>query len=156
MPISRRSSLTSTPGAKMSLPSYSTFPVIFTSGTRSFMRFKVFKKVDLPQPEGPIKAVMAFSLMPISMFFSAWVFPYQRQRSLTVIMSFIGNLLLYREISRFLFENQFLAPENQPAFFFLKYLPAKSASRLIISVIIIRMAAMAKAVSKSPCSLAYT
>ena len=27
------------------------------------MRFRVFRKVDLPQPEGPMKAVMLFSGM---------------------------------------------------------------------------------------------
>ena len=51
----------------MSISLYFTPPVIFTSGIRSFMRFKVFKKVDLPQPEGPIRAVMLFSGMSIVM-----------------------------------------------------------------------------------------
>ena len=32
-----------------------------TPSTRSFMRFKHFKNVDLPQPEGPIRAMTVFS-----------------------------------------------------------------------------------------------
>ena len=35
------------------------------------MRFRVFKKVDLPQPEGPMKAVMLFSGMSMETLCSA-------------------------------------------------------------------------------------
>ena len=36
------------------------------------MRLKVRSKVDLPQPDGPMKAVTFFSGMSMLMFFSAW------------------------------------------------------------------------------------
>ena len=52
-----------------------------TPGTRSFMRFRVFKKVDLPQPEGPISAVISRSPTSSEMLFSALKSPYQRFRS---------------------------------------------------------------------------
>ena len=58
IPICLRSSFTSVAGAKISFPRYLTLPVIRTSGTRSFILLSVFKKVDLPHPEGPISAVM--------------------------------------------------------------------------------------------------
>jgi len=35
------------------------------------MRFRVFRNVDLPQPEGPIKAVMLFSGMSMETLCSA-------------------------------------------------------------------------------------
>ena len=35
--------------------------MILTLDTRSCIRFKDFRKVDLPQPEGPIRAVMDLS-----------------------------------------------------------------------------------------------
>ena len=59
MPMLRRSSVTSTPGAKMSCPRKVTLPSMRQPSTRSFMRLSVFKNVDLPQPDGPIRAVMA-------------------------------------------------------------------------------------------------
>jgi len=39
------------------------------------MRFRLFRKVDLPQPEGPMNAVISFSGMAILIFFSAWKLP---------------------------------------------------------------------------------
>ena len=36
------------------------------------MRLKVRSSVDLPQPEGPMKAVTLRSGIPRLMFFSAW------------------------------------------------------------------------------------
>ena len=44
-------------------------------GTRSFMRFKDFKSVDFPQPEGPMKAVTFLEGISMLMFFSAWKSP---------------------------------------------------------------------------------
>jgi hypothetical protein len=38
-----------------------TSPSMRTPGTRSFMRLSVLRKVDFPQPEGPISAVMRWS-----------------------------------------------------------------------------------------------
>ena len=75
MPMFFLSVLTHTPGAKMFSPLYLTSPVILTPGMRSFMRFSVFKKVDLPQPEGPMSAVMLFSGMSILMPCSTSVLP---------------------------------------------------------------------------------
>ena len=53
----------------------STSPVILQSAMRSFMRLSVFKKVDLPQPEGPMKAVISFALMSMEMPLRAWKLP---------------------------------------------------------------------------------
>ena len=39
------------------------------------MRLKVRSSVDLPQPDGPMKAVTFFSGMSRLMFFSAWNLP---------------------------------------------------------------------------------
>ena len=39
------------------------------------MRLKVRSKVDLPQPEGPIKAVTLLAGISRLMFFSAWKEP---------------------------------------------------------------------------------
>ena len=39
------------------------------------MRFMVRSRVDLPQPDGPIRAVTAFSANGIETPFSAWVLP---------------------------------------------------------------------------------
>ena len=45
------------------------------------MRLRVFKKVDLPQPEGPMRAVISRSPTSSEMPFSALKSPYQRFRS---------------------------------------------------------------------------
>ena len=45
------------------------------SGMRSFMRFRQRRNVDLPQPEGPMMAVMLFALMPMLMCFRAGILP---------------------------------------------------------------------------------
>ena len=74
----------------MSVSRYRTSPVIFTPGIRSFMRFSVFRKVDFPQPEGPIRAVMLFSGSWILIFFNAWALPYHRHRFFAVIALFIA------------------------------------------------------------------
>ena len=39
------------------------------------MRLKVRSRVDLPQPEGPIKAVTLLAGMSMLTFFSAWKVP---------------------------------------------------------------------------------
>ena len=51
-----------------------------TPGTRSFMRLSVFRKVDLPQPEGPMRAVISRSPTSSEICFSALKSPYQRFR----------------------------------------------------------------------------
>ena len=45
------------------------------------MRLRVFRKVDLPQPEGPMRAVISRSPTSSEMPFSALKSPYQRFRS---------------------------------------------------------------------------
>ena len=45
------------------------------------MRLRVFKKVDFPQPEGPMSAVISRSPTSSEMPFSALKSPYQRFRS---------------------------------------------------------------------------
>ncbi len=50
-------------------------PEMRQPSTRSFMRFRLFKNVDLPQPDGPMNAVISFSGMSILIFFSAWKLP---------------------------------------------------------------------------------
>jgi len=42
---------------------------------RSFIRFSNLKKVDLPQPDGPMNAVTVLRSISIVMFFSAWKSP---------------------------------------------------------------------------------
>ena len=54
------------PDGKMCIRDRITHP-----STRSFIRFKDFRSVDLPQPLGPIKAVISFSGIAMFIFFSA-------------------------------------------------------------------------------------
>ena len=44
------------------------------------MRLSVLRKVDLPQPEGPMRAVTWRAGMSMSTSWSAWWLPYQRLR----------------------------------------------------------------------------
>ncbi len=46
----------------MSCSPMNTCPSIRIPSIRSFIRFRQRSRVDFPQPEGPIKAVMVFSL----------------------------------------------------------------------------------------------
>jgi len=39
---------------------------------RSFILSMVFRKVDFPNPEGPMNAVTLFAMMSSDLFFSAW------------------------------------------------------------------------------------
>ena len=57
------------------LPIQQDFPWILQPSTRSFMRFRVFISVDLPQPEGPMNAVISRSRISRLIFFSAWKLP---------------------------------------------------------------------------------
>src|SRR5689334_24527391 len=57
MPIFARSMFTSTPGSRMLRPRYRIAPSARWPGYRSYMRFKVRSRVDLPQPDGPMNAV---------------------------------------------------------------------------------------------------
>src|SRR6267154_900827 len=50
-------------------------------GKRSFIRLKHRSRVDLPQPEGPMMAVISRSGMLRLTDFSTWFVPYQSERS---------------------------------------------------------------------------
>ncbi|MNI13664.1 hypothetical protein D3C73_668980 [compost metagenome] len=63
MPTWARSSTGSILRSLMSPPSMSIRPVTRQPGMVSFMRFMVRRKVDLPQPDGPIRAVTVLSGM---------------------------------------------------------------------------------------------
>ena len=45
--------------------------VIVTVGIKPFIRFSVFRNVDLPQPDGPMRAVMLCSGISMWIFFSS-------------------------------------------------------------------------------------
>ena len=46
-------------------------PSMRQPSTRSFILLKILRKVDLPHPEGPIRAVTCFSGISIFIFFKA-------------------------------------------------------------------------------------
>ena len=58
MPTRRRNSTTLTSGSVMFSPSRQTSPRTLAPGIRSFMRLKQRRNVDLPLPDGPIKAMI--------------------------------------------------------------------------------------------------
>jgi hypothetical protein len=58
MPTRRRRAVTSIPGAYTSVPPSSTRPVTRALGMVSFIRLRQRRKVDLPQPDGPMSAVI--------------------------------------------------------------------------------------------------
>ena len=57
MPMIRRTATGSTPGPYTSSSSSSTLPSTRAPGMTSCMRLSDRRKVDLPQPDGPISAV---------------------------------------------------------------------------------------------------
>src|SRR5262245_15121363 len=77
MPIRRRSATGSVSGALMSRPSNLTSPTILAPGIRSFIRLKQRSRVLLPQPDGPIRAVIRCRGRSMLMSFSANDDPYQ-------------------------------------------------------------------------------
>src|SRR6476661_4908543 len=62
----------------MSLPSRVTFPVVRVPSIRSFIRFRHRRNVDLPQPDGPIRARTDFSRTVRSISNSACLVGYQK------------------------------------------------------------------------------
>ena len=64
-------------GVEISSPSNRISPSIRAPGIRSFIRLKQRSSVLLPQPEGPIRAVIWFRGMSIVMSLSASDVPYQ-------------------------------------------------------------------------------
>src|SRR5471032_2155222 len=63
MPTLARNILTSWSASRMFLPRYMMAPSARWPGYRSYMRLSVRSSVDLPQPDGPMKAVTCFSWM---------------------------------------------------------------------------------------------
>ena len=53
----------------------STSPVTYAPGMTSCIRFRVRSTVDLPHPDGPMKAVTDRGSMVIDTFFTAWKSP---------------------------------------------------------------------------------
>src|SRR5204863_651082 len=84
IPIRLRRAFTSRCGSWMLAPSKRIVPAVLTPSTRSFILLKQRKSVDLPQPEGPMNAVIFFSGIFIVMSFRACDFPYQSDRLSTV------------------------------------------------------------------------
>ena len=62
-------------------PSKRMSPSMRTPSIRSFSRLMQRSSVDLPQPEGPMKAVICFSGISIEISLSAFFSPYQSERS---------------------------------------------------------------------------
>lgn len=60
MPISLLKFTTLMRSSKILSPSYMIAPSLLAPGIKSFMRLMLRKKVDFPQPDGPINAVIAF------------------------------------------------------------------------------------------------
>src|SRR6185295_13646202 len=67
--------MTSVVAALMSRPLTLMTPVVFTLSIRSFIRLRQRRRVDLPQPEGPMKAVTRRSSMSIEMSCRTWFSP---------------------------------------------------------------------------------
>ena len=61
-------------------PSKRMSPSIRTPSIRSFRRLMQRSSVDLPQPEGPMKAVICFSGIFSEISLSAFFSPYQSDR----------------------------------------------------------------------------
>jgi hypothetical protein len=75
MPTLARSSATSCFDVSRFSPSSTISPSARCSGYSSYMRLKVRSSVDLPQPDGPMKAVTLRSGMSRLMPFRAWKRP---------------------------------------------------------------------------------
>ena len=60
-------------------------PSMCVPSIRSFIRFMQRRKVDLPQPDGPMKAVILFLAMLRFTSVRAWKSPYQKLKSETVM-----------------------------------------------------------------------
>ena len=75
MPTWRRTATGSTWAPYRSTSSRVTLPSTRAPGMTSCMRFRVRRKVDLPQPEGPMKAVTVRGSMVIEMSSMARVGP---------------------------------------------------------------------------------
>ena len=52
-----------------------------------YMRLKIRRSVDLPQPDGPMKAVTLFAMIGIDTSWIAWKPPYQKLTLFTAIFT---------------------------------------------------------------------
>src|SRR3954451_15725794 len=77
MPMVRRTATGSTPAPYTSTSSRLIFPSTFVPGCTSCIRLSVRRKVLLPQPDGPMSAVMLLGSMTIETSSIALVLPYQ-------------------------------------------------------------------------------
>ena len=75
IPIRRRRSTASTSEALRSSPWNWSVPRTLVPGMRSFMRLRQRRNVDLPQPDGPMSAVISFRRMSSVTPWSACVLP---------------------------------------------------------------------------------
>src|SRR5688572_14911505 len=87
MPTRARSWTTSMPEELMSSPSSSIRPSKRALGMVSFIRLRVRRKVDLPQPDGPMKAVTCSRPISIDTSSTAFLSPYQTLTLRAVILS---------------------------------------------------------------------
>src|SRR5271166_3754652 len=100
MPTLFRNSITSTSGALMLTPSMLIAPAVTRAwSTRSFIRLKHRRSVDLPQPDGPMNAVTFFSgifrLIPCS----ALDLPYLKSTSTTSIIVRVSEGVVNSEVT---------------------------------------------------------
>ncbi len=79
IPIRRRSSTGSTDGRNTDSPSKEMSPLRRVPGSSSWSRLIERRKVDFPQPDGPIIAVTALGLASTLMSNSACLAPYQNE-----------------------------------------------------------------------------
>src|SRR3989475_11902141 len=86
MPTSRRSATGSVPFENTETPSSRMSPVRRVFGISSFNRFTERRKVLLPQPEGPIRAVTARRGMGTFTTNSASGWPYQKLYVRTMVV----------------------------------------------------------------------
>src|ERR1051326_3947022 len=74
----------------MSSPNRRMSPGIFASGTSSCMRLRERRKVDLPQPLGPMMAVTARARTSRETLLRTWLAPNQTERLRIVKASAVG------------------------------------------------------------------
>jgi hypothetical protein len=75
----------------MSVPSRRTFPWTRVSAMMSFIRFRQRRNVDLPHPDGPMKAVTDFEGISTEMSWRAWFCPYQKSSRRASIRTGVAN-----------------------------------------------------------------
>src|SRR5262245_5593843 len=74
-------------------------PVTRVPSIRSFMRLRVRRKVDLPQPDGPIRAITEHSGMVSEMSHRACLGPYQKLRPRTTNLALVfGSCVICRPV----------------------------------------------------------